>query len=601
MSLVLHSERRPATGGMGASGALNSLGRPDIDFWSLYVREALQNCWDARAGTGSVGVTFGARELNDAQHRFLTREVIASFPPDGRDETWEQLLSNRTVVTVADSGTSGMGGPTRADVADPTVHDFADFVWNIGQPPDKRHGGGTYGYGKSVHYLASGAHLILVYTSCLVDGTPESRLILCAWGQEFSAEVAGRQVPFTGRHWWGSAPDEPDLPVAPLTGDEADSVAAALGLPVFSGRTGTCVMALAANVVDRAEWGRSLADAVVWHCWPKLISVGGGPEMEVDVRVDDGAVAVAVPEDHPEISVLVDCFRSVVAGDASADVTESIRLQRPVTITGQVALKRHMVRESDPGPARPFEGPLRHIALMRAPLLVVEYMEGPEPPAPFAGWAGVFVADTEHDRAFALSEPPAHDAWIPKGVEDKRQKRIVNMTLKRLRETARGLTASRPASTDGEGLGLGALADSLGDLLPVVGPGPVLPPPNGGGRVGSIRRSRATVTGHKLETDSGGLVLVAHVVVQLRPAARRASLAMEVGVATNDGSGVETSAPVGASVPSVLRWVDPSGATHDGASVVVSGTEEEIWQAHVRLPSDAAVTLRPRVEETELA
>jgi hypothetical protein len=587
---------------MGASGALNSLGRPDIDFWSLYVREALQNCWDARAGEGPVGVTFEVRGLNDDQHAFFTDEVIGSLPPDG-SETWDALLSDRTVVTVADYGTSGMGGPTRADVADPTVHDFADFVWNIGQPPDKRHGGGTYGYGKSVHYLASGAHAILVYTSCLVGGTPESRLILCAWGREFSGEVEDRQVPFTGRHWWGMAPRARDLPVAPLTGEYADRVAGALGIGPFPGGTGTCVMALAAAVDDRAEWGRTVADAVVWHCWPKLVGGDNGSEMLVAVRVDGEAVPVTAPEEHPEVSVLAECLRSVRTSEEGAELVETIRLQRPAIVTGTLALKRHMVREAEPSPARPFEGPLRHVALMRAPLLVVEYMEGPEPPAPFAGWAGVFVADPEHDRAFALSEPPAHDAWIPKGVEDKNLRRVVNVTLRRLSEVVRRFTSPRPPATDGEGVGLGALADRLGDLLPVGGVGPVVPPRGGGGgnTEGSVRRSRASVTGHELEMADGDLILVARVLVQLRSVVREASLFMEVGVATNDGAGVETSTPAGASVPRVLRWVDSTGTAHDGEAVTVTGPDEAVWQAHVSLPPDAAVTLSPRLQETELA
>ena len=47
-SFRLLSERVPPTGALAAPGAINALGRPDIDLWDLLIRETVQNSWDAK-------------------------------------------------------------------------------------------------------------------------------------------------------------------------------------------------------------------------------------------------------------------------------------------------------------------------------------------------------------------------------------------------------------------------------------------------------------------------------------------------------------------------------------------------------------------------
>ena len=78
--------------------------------------------------------------------------------------------------------------------------DFVDFVRNIGQPPDKDFGGGSFGYGKAAFYIASAARTILIDTLCRdADGELERRFI----GARLvtTSTMSGR--PYTGRHWWG--------------------------------------------------------------------------------------------------------------------------------------------------------------------------------------------------------------------------------------------------------------------------------------------------------------------------------------------------------------------------------------------------------------
>ena len=60
------------------------------------------------------------------------------------------------MLFVTDRGTEGLGGPTRADeVHEGESHDYVSFVLNVGEPRDTKLGGGTYGFGKAVFFLAS--------------------------------------------------------------------------------------------------------------------------------------------------------------------------------------------------------------------------------------------------------------------------------------------------------------------------------------------------------------------------------------------------------------------------------------------------------------
>lgn len=597
----MHSEPRPATGGMTATGAINILGRPDMESWALYVREAVQNSWDARLPGEALQVCIETRELDEAQARILREQVFAMLPTGGSPDGWERLHDIGRVVTVTDRGTAGMGGPVRADTS-AEVQDFADFVWNIGQPPDKALGGGTYGYGKSVHYRASGPHTIIVHTRCRTDEGVETRLIACAWGADYDHIVEGRRVPFTGRHWWGAESDDPGMPLAPLAGPDADALASALGLPDLGPGTGTSVTALAVEMDDPRAWGRLVAGSALWHCWPRLVGLPDSETVDIRVTVDGEDVRLPDPREHPELRVLVACLEEAVSDAATvptaASLVRSVKHGQRRRETGRVSLRMHTA-DPDPVPdGRPFDGPLRHVALMRHPRLVVRYLEGPAPPPPWVGWGGVFVAADECDGAFAASEPPAHDDWVFRSVESVRERSIVKVTLERLRESMREFTTpavSSPAAAASGGIA--ALSDGLGDLLASGGAGPVppvRPPGPPGGPPG--RRSTARVTGHSLEPGEDGLVLTASVDVTIRGGADMARLSMSVGVATADGGGVEHEAPAGAAVPRLLGW-DHGGRRHDAPVVTVVRGEEAGWSVRVWVPRDTAVVLTPRCAE----
>ena len=106
----------------------------------------------------------------------------------------------------SDRGTTGLGGPTRADAPDDgSLRDYIAFVLNVGEPRDNDYGGGTYGFGKAAFFISSQAHAIMVSSQCDDGyGGIESRLIGCALGESYSTKEAN----FTGRAWWGDAREQ---------------------------------------------------------------------------------------------------------------------------------------------------------------------------------------------------------------------------------------------------------------------------------------------------------------------------------------------------------------------------------------------------------
>ncbi len=155
ISMERYSEPYNATGGLAAIGVLNQLGRPDTEPLEVLVREAVQNCWDAKqANSPRVRVVIGRTTLDQDSVSFLRNQVLVDPPPGLRLD--DEMRGGMQTLYFADFGTHGLAGPTRADrPGEP--RDFVDFIRNIGQPPDKDFGGGSFGYGKAAFYIASGA------------------------------------------------------------------------------------------------------------------------------------------------------------------------------------------------------------------------------------------------------------------------------------------------------------------------------------------------------------------------------------------------------------------------------------------------------------
>lgn len=659
ITMERYSEPYNATGGLAAIGVLNQLGRPDTEPLEVLVREAVQNCWDAkRPGSTRIRVTIGRSTLDQSAASFLRNHVLVD-PPLGLPLDGEMREGMHTLY-FADFGTHGLAGPTRADrPGEP--RDFVDFVRNIGQPPDKDFGGGSFGYGKAAFYIASSARTVIIDTLCRIDdGQLERRVLGCALGQTFTLDG----VPFTGRHWWGRMED--GVP-EPVTGRDAEQIATALGLPPRrdADDLGTTVLIISPSITIEAGDGTDatmdfLAEAVAWNFWPRIIDTPGGAQSTLKFSMSDNGkkIRIPTPRTHPQLRGFVEAMdRLRQEPDSSvADefiIDSEIRSLRPARKLGRLVIKKDPVAPADlpdrpvPLGARRTRASVHHIALMRAPELVVTYLEGPVPLAGRMGYAGVFKSALDMDGAFKAAEPPTHDDWVARSVADKHDRSFVNIGLDRIQAQCRlvaGYNAAVRHLGDADAIPLGEFADALAALMPgQEGPGarrstttraPVNrrrrapghkdvdtvtegiwvdgnsgnAPVQGGNDVngsgsatgangdpcdrGSTnapvqkppRPPQTKSAGIPSPAISGDGMAVISYPFELRTKGNRVRLEATVEVMTNDGGQVESEPPVGYEPPVVHAWIAPSGFRYSSAAIIVGPDDADgQWTVEVAL------------------
>lgn len=643
------SEPYQPTGGMAAVGVLNQLGRPDIEPLEVLVREAIQNCWDAkRQGEKGISVSIARRKLDAETVRFLSDEVLPD-PPLGLPLA-DCLGSDLRMLHFADFGTNGLTGPTRADLPsiDDAPRDFVDFVRNIGQPPDREFGGGSYGYGKAAHYIASEARTILIDTLCESTEGFERRFIACAIGDYYNDE-AGR--PFTGRHWWGTV--ENNVP-EPLLNSEAEKIAETLGLPDRTGRSGlgTTIAVIApssellSEVTDNDAMMAFIAEALVWNFWPRTTgSTAAKATMKFDLSDDGERVSLPNPKTHPRLRGFVEAMDRIRLEPEQTDdpflIDQEISCQRPIQRLGRLVIQRGTVGElppatrPEPEGARATRAGVHHIALMRNAELVVKYMRGPEPIIERAGYSGVFRCALDIDQVFRRAEPPTHDDWIVRALVNRRERTFVKVALDRIREAARsaaGLGTGAGTIDGGAEIPLGEFADHLAMLMPGLdGPGARRPASMG---KGAKRRSKRKANSAEAADEpwvegssgdagptpppdsdgadgdrapdepkrpppavrsggpplpvvfEGGSPVMAYP-FQLRANGGSVRLSATVEVMTNDGGQVEREAPVGFTPPDPVAWIAPSGETLRSAMVEMAPEDTDgSWTVMVPIVDD---------------
>ncbi|MGH2548896.1 MAG: hypothetical protein ACRDHN_05870, partial [Thermomicrobiales bacterium] len=306
------SQPFPPEGGQTAEGIKRQLGRPGLPEYAVFVREAVQNSWDARRDDrdGPVDIRIEMRRLGP--HAVNWRDAVGTSSQAGRGRgLLGKLHSDSWILTVSDRGTNGLGGPIRSD--EPHVRgvsaDFVQFIRNVGEPRDKHLGGGTYGFGKGIFYRVSDAGTILVDT-LNAEGNANSRRLMGAALGGIETTPDGRRL--TGRHWWGEIIDDvPD----PLLGATAEKVAANLGLPGFTdGRTGTDVTVVLPDLEldglnqDPELLGNRLRAYLYWYLWPKMGSRTRRKDIQFSLLVDGYDLELPPVEELP---VLFDFAKSL--------------------------------------------------------------------------------------------------------------------------------------------------------------------------------------------------------------------------------------------------------------------------------------------------
>lgn len=604
-----------ATGSVPSEGVLNQLGRPRMGPVEVLVREAVQNCWDAkRADSDQVTVEISLVEFGARQRRNMAHKVFADLPPD---EDAPELRQVERALLIRDRGTWGLGGVLRADEeGEAEPRDFVDYLRNIGQAPDTQFGGGTYGYGKAAFFLTSRLRTILVHTHCLHRGRPEARLMGARLGEQYSAN--GRL--YTGRHWWGRLAG--DGIIDPVLDQAADELAAGIGLPAFDvGERGTTIAILEPDFgsCSDLEAMEVVGKAIVWHFWPKMVAAEGARAPMI-FRVSCPQREIELPdlESHPVLGAFREALLTLkTLGEGDDDIEEpDLRTRKmfcwkPKQYLGRLALKKFPLlaptsedassnNEGEAACERPGlpPGRVHHAALLRVPELVVTYQPGPEPPTPRVSYAGVFLADVEMDRIYARSEPPTHDDWVPDGLEDPHHRTFIRMTTKRIGEAMDEFSGSARLDTDlAGGSSLGGLSEQLSGLLPgVEGPGARVQPsgpsaPGGDGP--KTRRPRVRLEGDPvLESFDGRPVMTVSITVSVPEESGSAAISAHPFVVVDTGTR-EKDAPSGAERPRVIRWTGADGSNVAGATDRLTGIRpgEALYRVSTTIPDDAQVAL----------
>jgi hypothetical protein len=614
------------------------LGRPTLNFFDLFLRETLQNSWDARTEGSHVEFDVDAWELTPPQQVVL-RDVVFGRTPL-HSQISDVLATPTEVLVVSDSGTRGLAGPTRADVATDEGTDFVDLVRNTGRDISKGFAGGTYGFGKAVLFQASQIATVVIFSRTRIRSELVNRLIAMNLGSPY--EVDGRR--YTGRHWWGVHDGEL---IQPLQGDQADWLATALGLTRLpSDRTGTSIMVIAPDRGDvpLREVLSQLARAATDYAWAHMVSTADrAPDINFSFRCESEEVHPPDPITDPRLRHFVEAYRrcEVLLAEAANTgantgqhwpwTVEELRSRRPNRRLGVLAHRDYRYIPTGSDGTVPSE-----IALMRQPRFVVQYRPVKAAPSGLAT-AGVFIACSELDEEFAKAEPASHDDWRPENLGlAPNQRNPVRQTLDAIRNCFRVRRTTPDSATEStHHPGTVTLAARLGRLLDgtVFGSDTRVPAPTGAGYVPgdtpSSVRTAATDAGagqgktgrpvHTNETGSSD--------VWRRPggvsAKPRAVLAENVRVVSVDGGvgveftvdvtvpesivraivtaepyvlvdgGRETEPPAGAEMPTVLTWRNVStGEVHTGAVLTLERPGVSRWQLTVRQPKDAAVSMR---------
>ncbi len=588
------SEPFPPHGALAAEGAENLLGRPRLDPLVVLVREAVQNSWDARQHPGGT-IRFGVhlQALDDDALGFIRHEVFADVPRAVHRVREVLSRPKMSLLSLTDSRTVGLGGPIRADqpprAGQPS--NFVDLLFNIGQPAERELAGGTYGFGRTISFVVSEARAVVVYSRTKVGRTRESRLIAAAFSEHFTE---GRRR-FTGRHWWGRASEGS---IEPVVGEMADEIARSMGLRAFGyDQCGTTICVVAPDLRGRAPMQACnfLAGALVWNFWPKMLDHGNGPAIEFTVALDDTAVPVPPPEELPPLPAFVTSLRALHASDPSSfpgATVHDVVHDRTGERIGRLALTRNDIQPrpvrdegesevDERGSSAGFDGPSHHVALMRQPELVVQYLPVAELGSVSSEYAGVFKPEKPVDRAFARAEPPTHDAWHPQLVPETKLRRFVAVALRTVRDETSRFVELADARSERSDVGpLVRVLDSLFSPAP------------GSRRQAPRQLPVAVVTA--VRTDRVGVHNVSTVEFAVEHASGTSGTTVEARAhaATHDGWTAERDRVDGPAGPVVAVLGFRSGdSAVEGAHIAIDHDASGPWSLRVRSDPAVAITV----------
>lgn len=603
------SEPFGPNGGSAGSGIKNQLGRPTLPHYTVVVREAVQNSWDARI-LDSIRFRIEIRKLGNLVKEW--QNLIAAGVSTREQQLLTKLTENSLLLIVSDRGTSGLGGPLRSDepVPEGTSADFVQFLRNIGEPRDTALGGGTYGYGKSIFFRSSLASTILVNTRVKNENALQLRLMGASITDPFDGSDRRR---FTGRHWWGELQDDV---IMPLLDDDAEHVAQRLGLPAFQGSdTGTDIVVLLPNLDFEGVEGEidqlvdHLRAAIYWNLWPKMISRNGVTPIQFEILVDGRSIEMPSYEEVPiirDFALALEKHSEKTSKEFSMRGDDrkigSYTVTTPIGFLEILAYFTKTVRVSKAAKTivarMPFKEPVRHIVRMRNPELVVDYFEGNQLGVQEIGYVGVFKVCDNFDEVFASSEPPTHDSW-ESSMLSGHSRGIVRESVSFLNRETTNFVKARSGAQTKVVRGLSRLSNSLASFVePAISPAFPIENRNEKSRKAKMKRAakQLTIFGEsRVEVFNG---LASNILEFQVTLPKEIVMVVECIPEVLLGNGrIENprKAPLGAQKPAEPVWISQKdGQQRFGRKVRFMSSDAGEWQVIVPCLENAAMRLRLR-------
>lgn len=432
-------ERSGPMGGAAGEAFTNPLAATGMPRAAVLAREAVQNSVDASADGGKVLVRFREQRIAGEEKSAFAKAAKLDLLAARADE----ILPNQpnclgslsddqaeiSLLYVEDFRTTGLEGDFSK--ASSKFYRFLLSLGDGGKIRESHGSGGSFGFGKSVYSSNSAINSIYAYSKTK-DENGNVRSIIFGCGYFRSHEVGGDF--HTGRAWFGrdvSPGGGAFQKVEPLIGDDADSLALALGFTLRKNDDlGTSVLIIDSSI-DLNEVTAGVED---WW-WPRLVS----NELDVQIVGADGTKSMPRPRKREHLRPFIEAYEVCTTQAIPKPGSE---LRKPFNKKGELSLGTCALKVLEKGSDGSLSVPedrVDSIALMRAPKMVVAYYRAwnaGNPPL-----VGVYVADDEIDDILRCAESPAHDKWDLDSPrlrdEDGNNRAVVDSVLRRLRSTVK--------------------------------------------------------------------------------------------------------------------------------------------------------------------
>lgn len=392
---------------------------------TLLVREAVQNSWDSALEMREELKESGL-EVPPFEVRFRFRSVSGEDRENLVSALGLRELAERS-ATVDDESTLGIGSTECLDSLDRPKElrvlevfeqgaggmygpwenaksKLALALSSTGVTSARRGRGGSYGYGKAGLIRGSAVRTVVAYT-CFAERDDDRGVTRRLLGMTYwdTHEFAG--VSFVGCARMG---DFDGAATRPLVNEGADEAAAALGLsirdPSLPADRGSSFL-----LVDPTVDPTDLVTAVERNWWPALVEQS--LDFNVVVEDVDGSLHHPRPRSDSTLGSFIDAYEVATVPQDNKRATVTRRTLEAIgnydtpgvvgLVTGEWSYPEY--RSDDPT-----DGHRSLVALVRAPRMVVEYLEAGRS-APYI--RGCFVADDSVNEALRQTEPKGHDSW----------------------------------------------------------------------------------------------------------------------------------------------------------------------------------------------